>query len=52
MPAMIAAGVVKGPVGGHSRLLMMATSAPVSVNPVKDLPSITQIRKDLVLKLV
>lgn len=44
MPATIAAGVVKGHMGGHSCLLVMVIPS-ASVNPEKDLPSITQIRK-------
>lgn len=45
MPPMIAAGVVKGHPRGNSHLLMMVMCSPVSDNPVKYLPSITQVRK-------
>lgn len=45
MPAMITAGVVKGHPRGNSHLLMMVMCSPVSDNPVKYLPSITQVRK-------
>lgn len=45
MPPMITAGVVKGHPHGNSHLLMMVMCSPVSDNPVKYLPSITQVRK-------